>query len=311
MLPYAARRFVSLVPVWLGISLLSFALSALAPGDPVRNALQGRGSDAPSAAEIAALREELHLDDPGPVRYVRWLGDALHGDLGRSYRTGEPVLRSLTDRFPRTAELALAAVALGLLISLPLGVVSAVRRGSWVDQLARAAALLGASLPSFWLAYLLILVFAVWLRVLPVAGSASPQHLTLPALTLAVGAAALITRLARSALLDELTQDYVRTARAKGLREPSVVAHAVRNALVAIVTVTGVRLAHLLAGAVIVETVFAWPGIGKYAVDSIFFRDYPTVQGFVLFAGTLVLVVNLAVDLSYGWLDPRVRFARG
>lgn len=308
MLRYLARRLAYLVPVWLGISILAFALALLAPGDPVRQVLQAGGIDAPSAEQVTLMRRELGLDEPGPVRYVRWLANAVRGDLGRSIRTGEPVLQSLTDRFPLTAALALVAITLGLLIALPIGVISALFRNSLVDHVARLGALVGASVPSFWLAYLLILFFAVQLRLLPVAGASEPRHIVLPALTLAIGAAASLTRLTRSAVLEELMQDYVRTARSKGLRERSVVVgHALRNALIAIVTITGIRLAALLGGAVIVETIFAWPGIGKYVVDSIFIRDYPTIQGFVLFTGTIVLLVNLAVDVSYVWLDPRVR----
>jgi len=308
VLRYLARRLAYLVPVWLGISILAFALALLAPGDPVRQVLQAGGIDAPSAEQVTLMRRELGLDEPGPVRYVRWLANAVRGDLGRSIRTGEPVLQSLTDRFPLTAALALVAITLGLLIALPIGVISALFRNSLVDHVARLGALVGASVPSFWLAYLLILFFAVQLRLLPVAGASEPRHIVLPALTLAIGAAASLTRLTRSAVLEELMQDYVRTARSKGLRERSVVVgHALRNALIAIVTITGIRLAALLGGAVIVETIFAWPGIGKYVVDSIFIRDYPTIQGFVLFTGTIVLLVNLAVDVSYVWLDPRVR----
>ncbi|HET8568892.1 MAG TPA: nickel ABC transporter permease [Candidatus Limnocylindria bacterium] len=315
MAAYVARRVLSLVPVWVGISVLAFALSVLAPGDPVRQALQQSGIDAPSPEQVAEMRRELGLDAPPPVRYARWVGDALTGDLGRSIRTGEPVLGALAERFPRTATLALVAVVLGLAIALPLGVVSAVLRNSALDHVARLGALVGASIPSFWLAYLLIIAFAVQLKVLPVAGSTTPQHLVLPALTLAIGAAASLTRLTRSAMLEELSQEYVRTGRAKGLRERAVVVrHALRNALIAIATVTGIRLAALLGGAVIVETIFAWPGIGKFVVDSIGARDYPVIQGFVLFAGTVVLAINLAVDLAYVWLDPRVRLggrARG
>jgi peptide/nickel transport system permease protein len=308
VLRYIARRLTYLIPVWLGISILAFALSLLAPGDPVRQILQQSGIDAPSSEQVIAMRRELGLDEPAPLRYARWLGGALRGDFGRSYRTGEPVLLALMDRFPKTAQLALLAVALGLLIAVPIGILSALWRDSLVDQFARLGALLGASIPGFWLAYLLIILFAVQLRVLPVAGASEPRHIVLPALTLAIGAAASLTRLTRSAMLEELFQDYVRTARSKGLRERVVVvAHALRNALITIVTVTGIRLAALLGGAVIVETIFAWPGIGKYVVDSIFLRDYPTIQGFVLFTGTVVLLVNLAVDVSYVWLDPRVR----
>lgn len=308
MTRYVARRVLSLVPVWLGISVLAFGLSLIVPGDPIRQTLQAQGIDAPSVEQVVAMRRELGLDQPPPVRYVRWLGDAVRGDLGTSIRTGEPVLLSLTDRFPRTAQLALTAIVLGLLLALPLGVLSAIHRERLVDHVSRLGALAGASIPSFWLAYLLIIFFAVQLKVLPVAGATTPQHLILPALTLAVGAGASLTRLTRSAMLEELSREYVRTARAKGLAERIViVAHALRNALIAVVTVTGIRLAGLLGGAVIVETIFAWPGIGKYVVDSITARDYPTIQGFVLFTGSLVLLINLAVDLMYVWLDPRVR----
>jgi len=308
MTRYVARRLLYLVPVWLGISLLAFSLALLAPGDPVRSTLQAQGIDAPSAEQVRELRRELGLDDPGPIRYAKWLAAAVQGDLGYSVRTGEPVLRSLADRFPRTAQLALIAIVLGLALALPLGILAALFRDRAMDHVSRLGALVGASIPSFWLAYLLIILFAVQLRLLPVAGSNTPQHVILPALTLAIGAAASLTRLTRSAMLEELTQEYVRTARSKGLRERSVVVgHALRNALIAIVTVTGIRLAGLLGGAVIVEAIFAWPGIGKYVVDSISGRDYPTIQGFVLFAGTLVLLINLAVDLMYVALDPRVR----
>lgn len=308
MIRYVTRRLVYLVPVWLGITVLAFTLALLSPGDPVRQALQQTGIDAPSAEQVRAMREELGIDQPAPLRYVRWLSSAVRGDLGTSIRTGEPVLQALADRFPRTATLALVGVALGLLLALPLGIVSAVLRNSAVDHLARFAALVGASIPSFWLAYLLIILFAVQLKVLPVAGSATPQHLVLPALTLAIGAAATLTRLTRSAMLEELSQEYVRTARAKGLRERAVIVrHALRNALVAITTVTGIRLAALLGGAVIVESIFAWPGIGKFVLDAIGARDYPTIQGFVIFTGSVVLAINLVVDLTYAWLDPRVR----
>lgn len=308
MTSYIARRVLSLIPVWLGISALAFGLSLLVPGDPVRQTLQQQGIDAPSSEQVQAMRRELGLDQPPPVRYVRWLGDAVRGDFGESIRTGEPVLRSLTDRFPRTAQLALTAIVLGLGFALPIGVLSALHRERTADHVSRIGALVGASIPSFWLSYLLIIAFAVQLKVLPVAGAATPQHLVLPALTLAVGAGATLTRLTRSAMLEELSREYVRTARSKGLTEQVViVAHALRNALIAIVTVTGIRLAALLGGAVIVETIFAWPGIGKYVVDSITARDYPTIQGFVLFAGSIVLLINLAVDLAYVWLDPRVR----
>jgi peptide/nickel transport system permease protein len=303
-------RVLSLLPVWLGISLLAFSLANLAPGDPAQMILLRQTGELPSEDAVQRLREQLGLDDPFPVRYVRWLADAARGDLGTSFRTGEPVLGALLERFPATLQLAVAGLLIGLLIGIPLGVISATRRDSALDHASRVGVLLGASLPNFWLGYLLILLFGVGLGWLPVAGWGTWQHLVLPALTLGVGGAASLTRLTRSMVLEELGADYVRTARAKGLPERVVVVrHALRNALNPIVTLTGMRFGGLLAGAVVVETVFAWPGIGKFLVDSIYDRDYPTIQGFVLFTGTVFVLLNLLVDLGYAWLDPRVRLA--
>jgi peptide/nickel transport system permease protein len=306
-LAYVARRILSLLPVWVGISLLAFALANLAPGDPAQLILLRQTGELPTEEAVQRLREQLGLDDPFPVRYGRWLADAARGDLGTSLRTGEAVLQALLDRFPATLLLAVAALLLGLLIGIPLGTLAAARRDSGFDHASRIGVLLGASIPNFWLGYLFILLFAVGLGWLPVAGWGSWQHLVLPALTLAVGGIAGLTRLTRSTVIEELQADYVRTARAKGLPERAVVRHALRNALNPIVTLTGVRFGRLLAGAVVVETVFAWPGIGKLVVDAIYDRDYPTIQGFVLFTGTVFVLLNLVVDLGYAWLDPRVR----
>jgi peptide/nickel transport system permease protein len=307
---YIGWRVLSLLPVWLGISLLAFSLANLAPGDPAQMILLRQTGELPSEDAVQRLREQLGLDDPFPVRYGRWLADAARGDLGTSFRTGEPVLGALLERFPATLQLAVAGLLIGLLIGIPLGVISATRRDSALDHASRVGVLLGASLPNFWLGYLLILLFGVGLGWLPVAGWGTWQHLVLPALTLGVGGAASLTRLTRSMVLEELGADYVRTARAKGLPERVVVVrHALRNALNPIVTLTGMRFGGLLAGAVVVETVFAWPGIGKFLVDSIYDRDYPTIQGFVLFTGTVFVLLNLLVDLGYAWLDPRVRLA--
>lgn len=305
---FLARRLLSLVFVWLGISVLAYALASFAPGDPAEIILLRETGEMPNAEAVQRLRTELGLDAPWPVRYARWLAEAVHGDLGTSYSTGEPVLGALAERFPATLELAAAAFVVALIVALPLGVWSAVRRGSGVDRTARTVALLGASVPSFWLGYVLILVFAVALGVLPVAGRGGWTHLVLPALTLGPAAAAALTRITRTAMLDALGADYVRTARSKGLPERWVVTrHAARNALAPIVTLSAVRFGRLLAGAAVVETVFAWPGIGRHVVEAIFDRDYPTIQGFVLVMGTVFVALNLLVDLSYGWLDPRVR----
>ncbi len=307
---YLSRRLAHLALVWLGITILAFVLANLAPGDPAQMILIRRTGEIPSEEAIGRLRSQLGLDDPLPVRYGRWLTHAARGDFGTSYQTGEPVVRELSDRFPATLELGVTAVLLGLVVSLPLGMLAALRRDTLLDHGSRLLALAGASMPSFWLGYLLILLFAVTLGLLPVAGRGGWAHLVLPALTLSLGDAASLTRLTRSLLLEELGEDYVRTARAKGMPGWRVATrHALRNALNPIVTLTGLRLGRLLGQAAIVETVFAWPGIGRYLVDSIYDRDYPVIQGFVLYMGTVFVVLNLLVDLAYMWLDPRVELA--
>ena len=302
------HRLLLAFPVWVGISLLAFGLGALTPGDPATIVLQRRTGEPPSASAILALRHELGLDRPFAVRYGRWLADAARGDLGVSYRTGEPVLAALAIRFPRTAALALAALLLAVAVAVPVGLVTAARQNSVLDHVARISTLLLGSLPSYWLGYLLILLFSVGLHLLPVAGWGGPRHLVLPSLTLAIGVAASLSRLTRATILEELQQGYVHTARAKGVPEHVVlVRHCLRNAGIPLATVTALRFGHLLAGAVIVETVFAWPGIGSYVVDAIYDRDYPVIQGFVLFTGTVFVLVNLLADLAYHWLDPRIR----
>ena len=302
------RRLANLVPVWLAVSALAFAIGTLAPGDPAEMLLQRRTGEPPPRDAVIAMRHVLGLDAAVPVRYLRWLGAALHGDLGTSLRSGGPVLTDLLERFPATVELAVAAFLIGAFIGVPLGIAAAWRARSTLDHGARLCAILAASMPTFFSGYVFILVFAVRLHALPVAGRGGVRHLVLPALTLALGFAAGLTRLARAALLEELGEDYVRTARAKGLTEHAVVLrHALRIALVPVVTFAGTRFGHLLAGAAIVETVFGWPGIGKHIVDSIYDRDFPAIQGFVLFMGTAFVLVNLAVDLAYRMLDPRVR----
>jgi peptide/nickel transport system permease protein len=310
MRSYIARRLAALIPVWLLITLFAFSLANLAPGDPAELFLRRQTGEPPSAEALALLREELGLDDAFPIRYGRWLADAITGDFGTSYRTGAPVAIELRERFGATLELAIPAFLMGMLIAFPVGVLSAVRRNSMLDHGTRLGALVGASMPGYWLGYVLILAFAVNLRLFPVAGVGGWDHLALPVLTLALGAAAGLTRLTRSSLLDVLGEDYVRTARSKGASERRVVwSHALRNALVPVVTLLGIGFGQLIAGAAIIETVFAWPGLGKHVIDSIYDRDYPTIQGFVLFTGTVFVALNLVVDLLYVWLDPRVRLA--
>ncbi len=310
MLRFVLRRLVYLVPVWIGISLVAFALANLTPGDPARLALQRSLGRQPTGEEAEAVREQMGLNDPAPVRYINWLGDALTGDLGTSYRTGQPVLESLADRFPNTLQIAGFGLILAIAIAIPLGILAAVYRRGPIDHASRVVALLGASMPSYWVAYLLILLFSVQLGMLPVAGSSTWQHAIMPAVTLGIGGSASLMRLTRSEMLETLNQDYIRTARAKGLHSRTMlVQHALRNTMIPISTVLGMRLAGMLGGAVIVETIFSWPGIGKLVVDAIFDRDYPMIQGFVIFMGTAFLIINLIVDLGYGLIDPRIRLA--
>ncbi len=308
MTRFLLRRVLALVPVWLAISFVAFGLANLTPGDPARLALQRDLGRQPTAAEVARARQDLGLDDPFAVRYLRWLGGAATGDFGESYRTGEPVAAALLDRFPYTLQIAALGLVGAVVVALPLGVLGAVWRNSPLDHLSRVLALLGAAMPSYWVAYLLIFLFAVRLGVLPVAGRGTWQHLVLPSITLGLAASASLMRLTRSEMLEVLGQDFVRTGRAKGLGPRAVVVgHALRNALIPVLTVAGMRFAGLLGGAVIVETSFAWPGIGKFVLDSIFDRDYPVIQGFVVFMGSVFLLTNLAVDLAYALLDPRIR----
>ncbi len=311
MLQFVFRRLLYLIPVWVGISLVAFLLASLAPGDPARLALQRELGRQPTAEETTIAREQMGLNDPAPVRYLHWVGNAVTGDLGMSYRTGKPVLDSLAERFPATLKIAGIGLLFAISLAIPLGILAAVYRRGPVDHLSRVVALLGASMPSYWIAYLLILLLSVRLGILPVAGSRTWQHAVMPALTLGIGGSASLMRLTRSEMLETLNQEYIRTARSKGLHARTVlVRHALRNTMIPISTVLGMRFAGMLGGAVIVETIFSWPGIGKLVVDAIFDRDYPMIQGFVIFMGTAFLLINLLVDLGYGIIDPRIRLVR-
>lgn len=305
---YALRRVLLMVPTLLGLSFLAFGLANLAPGDPAQQYLTRVLNQPAPQAEVERVRVELGLDRPLVVQYVDWLGDALRGDLGTSYATRRAVSTEIAHRIPYTLQLAIPAALLALLIAIPAGVVSALYRGRLPDHVMRVASLAGASLPSFWLALLLILFFAVHLSLVPVAGRAGLDSYVLPVLTLSLGPAAVLARFTRSTMLEALGDDYVRTARAKGLSGRLVVArHALRNALIPVATDFGTRVAHLVAGAVIVETIFVWPGLGKLTLDAVTERDFPMIQGMVLFAGLAVALINLIVDLSYTLIDARVR----
>ncbi|MDP9440727.1 MAG: ABC transporter permease [Actinomycetota bacterium] len=309
MRAYVLRRVLLLVPTLVGVSLLAFALANLTPGDPAAELLRRTTDHPPSPQAVAETRKELGLDRPLAVQYVSWLGSAMTGDLGISYGTRRPVSTEIFRRIPRTLELAVPAAIAALLLALVLGVVSAVYRNRWPDQLIRLGSVVGASMPSFWLALLLIILFSLKLSVLPVAGrEAGMRSLVLPILTLALAPTAVLSRFTRSTMLETLEEDYVRTAWAKGAAGWRVVGHhALRNACIPIVTAFGTSLGHLVSGAVIIETIFLWPGVGKLGVDAILQRDYPMIQGFTLYAGVAFVALNLLVDLSYGLFDPRIR----
>jgi len=258
---------------------------------------------------IERIRIEECLNAPIYVQYGRWLTHVLHGDLGRSLITGEPVLSIILKKFPITLELAIASMIISILIAIPVGIISATRQYSLVDQISMAGALVGVSMPNFWLGTILMLVFSLYMNWLPVCGYGGIEHLVLPAITLGTGITAILTRLTRSSMLEVLEQDYIRTARAKGLSENIVILkHALKNAFIPVVTMAGLQFGRLLEGAVIVETIFAWPGIGKTLVDAIFARDFAMIQGCVLFIAVIFSLVNLAVDVSYAYLDPRIRY---
>ena len=302
---YLLRRLALTIPVLLGVLTLVFALIHLIPGDPVQAML----GETAAPRDVEELRHRLGLDAPLTTQYVQFMRGVARGDLGRSLRTGQPVVASIAERMPATIELALAAVALALVIAIPLGVIAAVKRGTWADHGAMAAALAGVSIPGFWLGPLLALFFAVELGWLPVSGRGTWAHLVLPAVSLGAGLAAVLARITRTTLLEELSQPYVHAVRAKGASPLRVVVrHALRNSLIPVVTVLGLQFGAVLTGTVVTETVFAWPGIGRLLVQSIGFRDYPMVQGCILFIAVTYVTVNLVTDLAYGALDPRIRY---
>ena len=314
MFYYITKRLLAMLPVLVLVSLIVFTIIHLTPGDP---ALIMLGEEATPQA-LAALRHELGLDQPLPVQYLVWLSHVLRGDLGRSIRTNQPVIEAIMQRLPVTLELTILAMIISMIVAIPAGIVSATRRNSASDLISTTVALLGISMPSFFLAILLIFVFSLKVRWLPPMGYTPFQKgvwenlrgMILPAITLGTAAMAIVARLTRSTLLEALQQDYVRTARAKGLREQAVIyGHALKNAMIPITTILGLQIGFLLGGAVITETIFALPGVGRLVVASIFERDFPLVQGVVLVLALMHLVINLIVDLLYAYLDPRIRMA--
>jgi len=312
MTRYIFRRLLQTVPVLLGVSVLAFAIMHVVPGDPVRLIA---GPDAPESV-VARVRVELGLERPLHVQYLSFLGRALRGDLGRSLRSRAPVIDEIFSRFPATLELTTVSMLLAVVVGIPLGLVAAVRRASWLDYLAMGASLSTLSMPIFWVAIVAIWLFSLQLGWLPVSGRAGPvweweglRHIALPAATLATTSLAIISRLTRSGMLDVLGREYVTTARAKGVPPWSVVGkHALKSALIPVVTVVGLQYGFLLGGAVVTETIFAWPGVGRLAITAILQRDYPVVQGCVLLVAVVFVLINLLVDVLYGWLDPRIRY---
>ncbi|HWG74758.1 MAG TPA: ABC transporter permease [Acidimicrobiales bacterium] len=307
---YALRRVLVIVPTLLMLVLAIMILEALAPGDPAEQFARLHSTTGQvTNADVARARHELGLDRPFVAQYVSWVEGAVHGDLGQSFTLEKPVVFEIDNHFVATAELAAVAMILTVLLAVPLGVVAAVRRGTLVDHVLRVGSLVVASLPGFFLAYLLIEIFATRLHLLPVAGR-STAGLVLPAVSLAAGGIATASRLMRASLLEVMGEDYIRTARAKGLTVSQVVRrHALPGASLPVITVFGTLLGYLLAGSVIVETIFAWPGLGQLFEQAVTQRDYPTIEGLVALAGTAFLLLNLGVDLAYRLLDPRIRLA--
>jgi peptide/nickel transport system permease protein len=313
---YIVRRLLQAIPTFLGITVIAYAVIRLAPGDPLSVFEDARGT---TAEQMAALRVAYGFDRPLPVQYLEWLGRAVQLDFGRSFQTHLPARDLIMERIPATLQLTLSAILIGLFVGAPAGLWSAVHRGGWPDQVVRVFAVVGDAVPHFWLGLLSIALFAVQLRWLPAGGILTLgadqldigdrlRHLLLPALVLATGFLAVFARFMRTEVLEVLGQDYIRTARAKGLREVAVLyGHALRNALIPVITVLGGSLPALLAGAATTEFVFSWPGMGRLAVDAAFARDYPVVMGLVLVAGALIIVGNIISDVLYGMVDPRIR----
>jgi len=306
VLTYLARRLLAVVPVLFGVTLAVFSMLFLVPGDPVKIML---AEFVTTPEQVARMREQLHLDEPILKQYGRFVGNALRGDLGTSIRSRRAVATEIGENVGSTAQLALASMAVAVAIGVPLGLTAALFRSSWFDAGSMIVALLGVSMPSFWLGLLLIFAFSLHLGWFPATGGGDLWHLVLPSVTLGMIASAIIARLTRSSMLEVLGQDYVRTARAKGLAWWGVVVrHALKNALIPVITIFGLQFGNLLAGAVIVETVFSRPGLGRLIVGGILAKDFPLVQGTVLFVATAYVLINVLVDLAYAYADPRIRF---
>lgn len=318
MKAYLIRRLLGLLPILFGISLLVFGVMRLLPGDVAMMILVGGGDgNQIDPRAVATLREQLGLNAPLPLQYLSWIGGLLTLDAGKSLWSGRPVFLEIAERLPLTLELALLAVGLSLLLALPLGVLSALRQNSWLDYLMRSISIAGLAVPHFWLATLIILFLSLWFHWVPPLGYVkffqdpwiNLQQLFWPAVVLGYGNAAIMARMTRSTMLEVLREDYIRTAHAKGLDMAAIVSvHAMRNAMLPVLTLAAISLGHLLNGAVVMETIFSLPGIGRYLIDAIMRRDYPVVQTVVMLMGVVFVVLNLVTDILYGVLDPRIRY---
>jgi ABC-type dipeptide/oligopeptide/nickel transport system permease component len=307
MTEYVIRRILLVIPVLFGVTLVTFVLMYVVPGDPVLSMVGERYDQ----ETLENLRAELHLDEPLPMQYLRYIWGVMRGDLGRSFITRRPVLESILNKFPNTLRLAFSAMVVATLIGLIVGVISAVRPYSIWDRLSMTFALAGISVPVFWVGLILILIVAVQLKLLPPSGfgGGNIKYLILPAITLGTRSAAFIARMTRANMLEVIHEDYVRTARAKGLREFWVInKHALRNVLIPIITVLGMDFGSYLSGSVLTESIFGWPGLGRYTLLAILKRDFPVIQGAVLFMAVVFVSINLIVDLLYSVLDPRIRY---
>ncbi|MGL4977906.1 MAG: nickel ABC transporter permease [Cetobacterium sp.] len=301
---YILKRILLLIPVLLGVSFLVFTIMSFTPGDPAQLIL---GESAPREA-VAQLRAEMGLNDSFIVQYIRFVKNAAVGNFGQSYTTGREVFGEIFSRFPNTLILAVLGIIIAICIGIPLGIISATRQYTLIDSVSMIGALLGVSMPVFWLGLMLILTFSVNLRWLPSGGFDGLKSLILPSLTLGVGSAAIITRMTRSSMLEVVRQDYIRTARAKGVAEKVVInKHALKNALIPVITVVGLQFGGLLGGAVLTESVYSWPGVGRMMVDAIRQKDTPTVLAAVIFLAVTFSIVNLAVDILYAYVDPRIK----
>lgn len=303
---FLARRLLGLISVLLGVITIVFLIIHLVPGDPARIML----GESALPSDVEALRESLGLNRPLIVQYFDFFAKLFQGDLGRSFNTGQPVLNAIIERFPATLILTAASMFFAVIIAVPIGIITAAKRNTVVDNLGMIFSLIGVSMPAFWLGPILILIFSVKLGILPVSGSGSIKHLVLPSFSLGFALAAIISRMTRASMIEVLNQDYIRTARAVGVSEKIILLkHALRNAIIPVVTIVGLQFGALLGGVIIIEIIFSWPGIGQLLIPAIMRRDYPLVQGCILFIAVVYIFANLIVDIIYAYIDPRIKYS--